>query len=414
MLTGIVRWLKGYVTFAIIGKDAQRFISGAAARGYVLWNLRTEKETYCTACIAASRYRCLRFIAKKHRLRLTLLRRHGCPFLLRQWKLEGMQGLLFGALGAILLLCFFSTKVWVIDITGNETLSAEEIRSAASEFGLRVGGNKTDYLSERLENQLMLRFPEINWVAVNDWGGKVEIVLRESGPIPKVESLDEYGNVTAETGGQIVRMDVYHGRKRVRIGDGVVPGQLLVSGVLEDNNGRTHFTKAQAKIMANTKRTFRVKIPTEKTVRKKTGEEIVRRSVSVFGVILPLNLFGTPEGEPYQKETRKTPMVINGVELPVALLQEIYSKQEETTAEVSEEEAKEKGISAIRKLQKKTLQDPLEDGKILSESIRISREKNVYVIESRCRCLENIAKEVPFYLEFEQNDKKFSGESEKD
>ena len=280
MITGIARWLKGYVTFAIIGKDAQRFVSGAAVRGYVLWNLKKETDMYCTACIASSRYRKLKPIAKKKRLHLKVLRRHGCPFLLRRWRIKRMQGLFFGALGAVLLLCFFSTKVWVIDVTGNEKLSKEEIVSAASEFGLRVGTDKGDYQSERLENQLMLRFPEINWVAVNDWGSRVEIVLREGGPLPKVESTDEYGNVTAETGGQIVRMDVYHGRTRVQIGDGVVPGQLLVSGVLEDTSGRTRFTKAQAKVMAQTKRTFRVTIPVEKIVRADTGEQITRRSFS--------------------------------------------------------------------------------------------------------------------------------------
>ncbi|MDD5953255.1 MAG: sporulation protein YqfD [Oscillospiraceae bacterium] len=406
----IIRWCIGYVRFEINGGEAYRFFTSSSSRGFVLWQMERKGDTCCTACISARHYGELRQIARKRRLRLRILERHGLPFLLRKWKDRGKHGLFLGTIGAVILLCVLSTRVWVVSVTGNTSLSAEEIRQSAAEFGLSIGVGTNSYNAASVENQLMLRYPQISWVTVNDWGNTVTIDVREGDKRPQVEDNSETGNVTAARSGQILAMDVYHGQSQVKIGDGVAPGQLLVSGIWEHENGNVTFTKASAKIIARTHRQFTVDIPKAETLRESTGETVTRRGLRVFGLTIPLTLKGTPQGL-YQHQSSGESLTINGVELPLTLFSETYIGEREYTVPVSKEEALERGQEALKKEQAQALG---EDGAVLSEEVTVTEEDDGYRVTSDCLCREDIALEQPYFVELEPQETPDETESETD
>lgn len=247
----------------------------------------------------------------------------------------------------------------------------------------------------------MLRYPEISWVSVNTWANTVNIVIQEGEKKPEVERDDAVGNVVATRAGQIVSMDVYHGKAMVKLGDGVAPGELLVSGVLENAQGGVSFTKAAAKIMARTRRQFTATIPMEETLWEDTGEVVVRKSARIFGLTIPLTFHGIPEGD-YEKTADGESVWVNGVELPVTVYAETYTAQRARTVAVSEEEARQRGIEEIQKQQEEALAHPTGNGSVLSENVTVTAENGEYKIESDCLCLENIVQEQEFFVELEE------------
>lgn len=397
MLMGILRWIIGYVEFEICGTDAHRFLTGVSVRGYRLWRMKKQRENCCSACIAVRYYRELHHIAKKRRLRLCVKKRHGLPFLLKKWRKSKKYGLFLGAICALIMLCVLSTRVWVIHVSGNENISTEEIRMVAADSGLKIGAHKNGYNPLAVENQLMLAFPELSWVTVNTWGSTVDIVILESEAKPEVEDTTAYGNVLASQSGQIISMDVYHGRALVKIGDGVAAGQLLVSGVQTFENGNVTFTKAAAKIMAHTRHTVTVTIPKEETSYRETGNRIKRKSLQIFGIPIPLTWQGIPEGN-FEKATHYESLQLNGVDLPLTIYEETYMEQEAYLSPISETEAIKRGEKALREWAEETLKD----GEILSNSRTITEEKNSYQLEWNCLCLENISREEPFFVELDE------------
>ncbi|MCI9575664.1 MAG: sporulation protein YqfD [Clostridiales bacterium] len=389
MVLKIIRWVFGYVSFSITGKGPERFLNLAARDGFCLWDIQ-KKEDCHQARITRKEYRNLRVSARKAKVILRVEKRYGLPFLLKKWK--GKRGLLYGTGGAIAVLILLSMRVWSIDVVGNETLSAYDIKQAAAECGLYQGMLKKDLEPRLVQQRLMARFPEIGWVAINTWGNTATIRLDEGLKIPEVEDTDKATNIMSTMDGQIVRMDVYHGMPEVQIGDAVTEGQLLISGINQSEKGEESFVHASAKIMAKTRRIFSVEIPLEQIKEEPSGEVLTRRSLSVFGADLPLSLQGLPEGS-YTRTVESKPLILNGVELPVTFHEEIFTLQNQIPITLTKEEAKAKAMEEIKKKQEEVLKNDLEDGKVLSFTERERVENGSYFLELDCVCEENIAVE---------------------
>ena len=180
----------------------------------------------------------------------------------------------------------------------------------------------------------------------------------------------------------------------VKVGDGVAPNQLLVSGIWEHENGMVTFTKGAAKIMARTRRTFTVTIPKEETISIPTGESVTRRSMQVFGITVPLTIRGVPKGE-YEKSMARESVTVNGVELPLTIYTETYTEQTSQIVVTSKEEGERRGKEELQKQQK----EALGEGEVLSEKIQITEKSDRYELVSDCLCIENIAVEQPYFLD---------------
>ena len=153
--------------------------------------------------------------------------------------------------------------------------------------------------------------------------------------------------------------------------------------------------------MARIRRQFTVAVPMEEIRWEDTGTVVERKSVRLFGLVIPLTLSGAPAGE-YEKTSASESVTVNGVELPMTICTETYRERTGVTVSVSEAEARQRGIEAIQKQQAETLDDPAEPGSVLSEHVTVTAKNGYYTIESDCLCLENIAQEQPFYVELEE------------
>lgn len=394
MLLRMIRWWFGYVCFTIAGAAPERFLTLAAREGYVLWDIAKTGGVH-QAKISCRQYRSLRPSVRKARVRLRVQKRRGFPFV---WRVcRDKRGLLYGAVGGVVILLLLSMRVWCIDVEGNELLSADEIKQAAAECGLYAGMKKSDLEPRVVQQRLMARFPQIGWVAVNTWGNTAKIRLQEGIEIPEVENTEHPVNVLAAKSGQIIAMDVYHGTPLVQVGDAVAEGDLLVSGVLTGLEGQESFVHSSARVIAQTRRVFAMEVPLRQTSQRPNGTQVTRRSLSIFGAGIPLSFQGQPRGD-YTRTLTAKPLVINGAELPVTLYEETFTMQETFTVERTPEQAREKALEEITKKQKEVLQD----GRVVSASEQETVTDGVYRLEMECVCEENIAQERDILVDADQ------------
>ena len=385
MTLSLYRILTGYVRFRMEGSGAERFLNAAAKFGAGIWDIK-KKEHELYAAVPAGQYPFLRSCAKKTGVRLRITEKHGLPFQLH--KLRRRKGVIFGAAAFVVVFYVLSLFVWSIGISGNTTLPADRILSAAEKCGLSAGVLKSEMDTKQIEQRMMLELPELSWVSLNTRGCSVVIELREKEKAPEIANPEDYCNLTASASGQVLRISTFAGESQVKVGDAVVQGQLLISGVVEDTQGNTTVKRASGIVVAQTERTLTAEIPLEQIVKEPTGEIIERSSLRIFGMLIPLTLSGTPEGD-YCEEVSRTPWELNGVRLPISIDTEIWTGQKDRLVTYTMEQARQKAEEELAKQQ-----EELPDGvTVLNVRSEDHSDSTVCRVTWVLTCEENIAVE---------------------
>lgn len=385
-MIGLTRWLTGWVEFSIQGKkkgQAERFLTLSARSGFCFWGMEPEGEGF-RCRVRAVEYPELRSGARRCRVRLRVLRRRGLPFW--QQKLCRRKGLALGGAVFCLLLWFLSGRFWIITVSGNEELPQSLLLSAAQEEGLFSGVARDSIDEKVLAAALMERFPEIGWVSVNTRNCQAEICLEEGVPKPEDQSGETPANILAAADGQILSIDAFDGVAMVKAGDTVVEGQVLISGIREDQLGVNHAIHARGRVEARTRRSFTAEIPLEYTETVETGETLIRRSLTAFGLTFPLTLRREPEGLWRREDNRYTASLL-GTPLPLWVQEETWLACRQEKRQLTREEAEALAWDAVSLQQRELLGVR---GRVLEEESSSKVENGVLRLTVRARCREEI------------------------
>ena len=131
----LIRWFVGYVVFTVEGNGQERFVNLCARFGYTIWNVR--RKEYFFVSISRTKYRMLKNLAKQTGVKIRIYKKHGLPFVMH--KFPNIKGMLAGLAVFIVLLSFLSTRVWSIQVEGNQELNSDLILLTAEEIGLKEG-----------------------------------------------------------------------------------------------------------------------------------------------------------------------------------------------------------------------------------------------------------------------------------
>ncbi len=385
----LIRRLFGYVCFSARDGFSERFLNCAAKDNIKLWDVEMINGIMYSKAYINS-YKRIRRCAKQSGMKLRIERRVGFPFFARKYRHR--IGLLVGAIVFVVFTVYFSSIVWVVEVKGNEQLSAQEIISVFSSLGLRPGASKKNLVPDDLQYYASKEIDSIEWVAVNINGATATIELRERTAVPDVVERDKPCNVVAEFDGEIISISALLGEKCVKVGDGVTKGQLLISGVTEDANGSVFYRHAMGSVVARTKREFVVEIPLRQEEIIYTGEEKTRYAIDVLG--FKINFYFDSFDENWMKSNDESRLTLLEKTLPLAFLQETFKPFviEETVLTPAEalERAKE---------EMKLLLEKAEDEVELEEVYYVmGYDKNVFTYIAKCTCIEEIAvqKEIIF------------------
>ena len=322
----LIRWFVGYVVFTVEGNGQERFVNLCARFGYTIWNVR--RKEYFFVSISRTKYRMLKNLAKQTGVKIRIYKKCGIPFIMR--KFPNIKGMLAGLVIFIVLLSFLSTRVWSIQVEGNQELNSDLILLTAEEIGLKEGiaRSKLDVLS--IQNQLMIAYPEI--------------------------------------------------------------------GITQTKYNHL-FTRATAKIIAETKHTYEIKVPLIQDEKIPTGNVIRRRALKLFGFTMPITFEVEPKDNNdliYEKDLAIYRAKTNDANLPATVYEEMWTEYQVQQIRLTEEQALQKAKEELEKQQNEALK---EDDKILSTNTTYTVENGQLILRATSVWEENISQESEIYVE---------------
>lgn len=282
-----------------------------------------------------------------------------------------------------------SMHVWCIDVVGNTSIPAEDIKQELSNLGVHLGTQKSKIDSQIIQQQLMLKFPQVSWLSVNTRGCTTEIRLQEKTERPPLIVKDTRPcNIKASATGQIISLEVYTGIAQVHKGDAVVEGQLLISGIVEDEKGATFLKHAAGKIIAETSHSFTMEVERKRSVVRPTGRTVSQRALHFFGAKVPLTLSTKPSGN-YRPEGVYTSIKLMNCILPVGLYETNWIEEESVSVMLTKEQA----VEEAKKMLENKIKEELPNAKVISVSASDQMKDSKLFYTATVKCEENIVKE---------------------
>lgn len=382
LVLGILRWLRGYVSFEATGAFPERFLNLTLREDIPLWDPVGEKGKL-HAKTAVSSYKEIRPVAKRAGVRVRVKKRRGLPFIIHNNKKRG--GLLAGVACFFILINIMSSFIWNVEISGLDHLSETDVRSALRDNGLSTGVFKNSFDIDRLERDATLQIGQVGWISVNIIGTTAYVELSESYKRPDIVPDNEPCNIKADFDGQILRMDIAKGAAAVKTGDGVIKGQLLVSGVVEDSLGNSTLWHSEAKVYAQTKRSEKVEIPLVRKELLPTGESVTRKQGRLLNIKFPMNFCFVPQGH-YFKQAHLENYTVNGNGLPFDVYTENWYEYREVRQNLTEKQAEQSAMTHLAL----TEAFQMLDTEIKERQIKKTVTKSSLILEADYTCVEDI------------------------
>lgn len=384
LLLKFLRFISGYVSFSARGGFPERFINLCRLNRINLWELKSV-DSVIYACTDCTGYKKMRKAAKKSGMRVKIEKKHGLPFFLNRY--SHRAGVLAGMCLCAAVICILSTRVWSVDVVGNENVPAEEIVEIFGELGIKKGisGNKIDITA--VEIAALQRIDELSWVNINIDGCTALIEVREREKIPD-EQEDKPSEIVAARDGQIIILRPFSGTQEQKIGNAVLKGDLLISGIKENKDLTVSFCRAKGYVVARTNRKL------DCTVKKEFTAE--KSSVTGSSYVLEFLTFSIPLGKSAENAyEEKTELKINGVTLPFAFIRRTETQKESVEIKLTDEQAQ--MLAGLRFFEQ--CAEEFRYLKTESEKITADIQPDGCTFSGDFVCIENIGREIPLEIE---------------
>lgn len=384
-MLNLLRLLSGYLVVCFFGENSERMLNLCAKHSIKLWNLRFNKGKII-GNVRIKDFYLLRKIRPKKEVKIHIISRHGLVF--KTYKYKKRIGFITGFIIFVLLLELLSSFIWSIKVEGNINIEDMEIISACDNIGIKVGTKIKDIDTLKSAQKLLINHKSLAWASLNIEGSKLTVNISEI-KNPK-EETELPSNLIADFDGEIRRIDVTSGNTLVKIGDTVRKGDVLVSGIIE-NQSSTCFVNSRGNIEAITKREFTVN---GNYIEKKhiyNGKLQKRRVLELFSVKLPLYL--GKENQRYKSEFKIKKAKFLSEELPITLYTKTLKFTDAKKIVFSENELLELLKKQLKNKIKKSNLDIIKTGEI-----KINYNSKGITLSQEVICSENIAIKQPILI----------------
>lgn len=320
MLKEIGNELRGYVKIRISGYSPERFLNLCKHKEIEMWGLEAKTSGY-EMYMTVDGFRKLKPILKRTKTRITVLERYGVPFFFHQYR---KRKVFFVGIFLCLMIVFTCSRfIWNIDVRGNQTITDETLIEYLETTGVFHGMKRSNVDCEKINTGIRKNFNEIIWVSASLEGCNIIVQVKENTDTFRVSQTEEApADLIATAEGTIVEIITRSGTPRVKEGDTVAAGDLLVSGTVEVINDAGEVIREEKKT-ADADVYAEVIIPYEDLCETIYQEKIYtnKRYKQVY-----LNLFGyyialgirKAETENYEAFSKESQLKINqNFKLPI-------------------------------------------------------------------------------------------------
>ncbi|SDN09065.1 sporulation protein YqfD [Sediminibacillus halophilus] len=392
----------GSVKIKVTGHHPELFFGLCAREGITVWNVIKINETQCIGNVRLSDISTIKRLRRQTVYKLSFLSRKGFPFLIQ--RVLHKKPFVAGLLLSILFVTFLSNIVWDIEVENVPPEVEAKIIEKLDEYGIHPGAVKfTIGTPGDIQQRLLDDLPELLWVGVTEKGTTYQLEAVEK---TIVEEPEQSGprNLVAAKKGVIVDMFVAKGLPLVEVNDFVTPGQVLVSGNLNENQGEQeddeekqdkpkNFVAAEGEVIAETWYEVETTVPLKANYQTLTGENETKFKLQIGKMKIPVWGFKKVDYEQVYKETTRKPLYFLHWTLPISIVEEQWNEQ----APYNEKRSRKKVRSEAVKQATKQLQTELgKDAeiafqKVLHERIESGKVKLTLYFKAK----EDITKNQP-------------------
>ena len=390
MMQRIVNLLKGEVTGRVESGFPERVLNLCAEYGLAFWDLRWESPVAFTFTATRKDWKRLRRLTRNIDCELSAVSWRGTPFFLGRMRYR--VGLWLTLLLCTAALFYGSFFIWDIEIEGNVNVSQQEILRALEKHGVGFGTYGMGVNSPELRNFILLDIPELSYIAVNVNGCRAYVQVRERVPAPEIVDKTKIGNTIAAKDALVTAVQPWDGEKQVLPGTTVKEGQLLISGVVEDDWAGARYLRGMGKVYGRTWYELECRVPLEIAEKTYTGETKVRRALLIGKKRINLYIGSSISGDTCDKITDQEKWELpGGVALPVTVVTETLRPYETAPARRGSEEAQALAEAVLDARLAAYLED---EGEILSRTVSSEEADGYLVVTLHAECQEQIGRFV--------------------
>lgn len=385
-------WLLGYVTVRIERMHAEQVLNLCMHGGIVYLDGGSDAD--CLRLCLRTRH-ASRLCARLERVQVPFVieKRGGVPVYAGQFLRR--PGLVLGLLCALSIVLGSELFVFDIRISGNQTLTAAQIKGMLAEQGFGPGSFIPGTDTDKLENSVMIAHDEIAWLSVNIRGNVASVELIEQRLPPKKPVLLP-AHVVARQSGEVVSVQLWRGNVLVAAGQQVQKGEILIAGVYDGRTGGFRFTRASGQVLAKTAYEFRVEVPYEYQKKVYEGEIFEKKSLIFYS--FPIKFFESTGNCPPLCD--KIDIVENysplpGVDLPLCLHTERYVPYTVHAAYRTPEAA----LTLAHRELSMQIAHTLQGGELLSKHVRTEIGEQSVVLYATVVCIADIAAVQEFEID---------------
>lgn len=388
MLLKILRYFRGGVFVRVFGGFFESFINECNREGIKLREVSYVNgdmyffttEQYLLA---------VKKIADKSGLESEVKSCYGLPYLIKENK---DRIVLFA--GTFLAICFvwaMNSRVWLIQVSGNDKLFDSQVLQVMNELGIKVGSRKSKINAVEIQKQFLEKMKDdVIWVSLNIEGMCAEIQIREIEKV-KDDSIHIPCNYVANFSGTITTYRVFSGTPVVNKGSYVRQGDLLISSVVEYYDGGLDFTESRGEIIGRHNKTV------EKDNRAYNRKRIYTSTKEHYGLIVflwEIPLYFESSQADMEITSEKRILSVNGKNLPFGIVKYTYSYFEEVEelcddkvfllseyVSYVELQVRQSNVISVETVYNKSIGDIKYSGKIdcldyMGEKVAVTVEKN--------------------------------------
>lgn len=315
-------------------------------------------------------YEEVKVIVEKIGGRINIIKSNGLVFFLGNVKKK--LSLFIGAAMFLCIIYYLSTYIWAIEVEVQKNIPPFEIRKQLSSIGIKPGISKEDIDVKDIEKQLENISTEILWLRVRIEGSTLKVVVEEKINPPQTESY-EYGNLIATREGEIKRIYTFAGRAKVKSGELVKSGDVVIEGI-DGSEGGEYILPPRGVVIANTFYEKSMSIKVNGTMLDRSGNKDSDIFISIFGKKLYLKK-ATKDFEHYDK-IEMSGKIFNKV---------LYYERVEKEVNLSEDDAIN---NAVTQLENSLLNELSRDAKVIDK-----------IVDKQMKDKENLLVKVVFVVE---------------
>ncbi len=384
----IWNYLKGYVIIRIEGLALERLLNLALTNDVYLWDLRRINYFQVEVCVSLKGLKVLEELIEKTGCKAEILNIKGMPQQLETIKKR--KTFLIGFLLFFITTFILSSFIWKIEINGIEQTPKEDIVEYLSEMGINSGIHKSKVSEEEVKLLLINGYDYFSFIDVRLKGIKLIIDIKEEDIPPEEVNKDYPANVVAKKKGVITKVIARNGEGVVKESQVVREGQLLISGVIQSQDGSYNLVHADGEVLARTSYDAKVSEPILKKIEKETGRVFTQRGIKVYkqGIMFIKDI---PFDSYKEYVVEDNIFNIDFIDFPIKLIR--YEYRETELQEVKQNIDSLKKLNQIKAIE--IINKELAEGaEILSRDIIHEVEGNILNTRVVIETIEDIGKKI--------------------